>query len=129
MRTTCASAARAAAAVAPQGVRLRACSPVEVDVTLLSIADRLATRGERSQEAIAAHLELARALLPDALEWRTNGPPPAPLRGNELARELGISAGPRLGELLEALLEARYAGEIATRDDAVAYARGLLGTV
>jgi poly(A) polymerase len=108
---------------------LRACSPVEVDVTLLSIADRLATRGERSQEAIAAHLELARALLRDALEWRTNGPPPAPLRGNELARELGISAGPRLGELLEALLEARYAGEIATRDDAVAYARGLLGTV
>ena len=71
---------------------LRACSPVEVDVTLLSIADRLAPRGERSQEAIAAHLELARALLRDALEWRTNGPA-GPLRGNELARELGISAG------------------------------------
>jgi putative nucleotidyltransferase with HDIG domain len=108
---------------------LRACSPVEVDVTLLSIADRLATRGDRAPEAIAAHLELARELLPDALQWRASGPPPAPLRGDELARELGIPSGPRLGELLEALLEARYAGEIATRDDAVAYARELLGTV
>ena len=32
---------------------LRACSPVEVDVTLLSVADRLATRGDRAWESIA----------------------------------------------------------------------------
>ncbi len=32
---------------------LRACAPVEVDVTLLSVADRLATRGDRAQEAVA----------------------------------------------------------------------------
>jgi len=108
---------------------LRTCSPVEVDVTLLSLADRLATRGERAQEAIAAHLQLARAMLPDALRWRASGPPPSPLPGDELARALGIPCGPRLGELLEALLEARYAGEIASREDAVAYARELLGTV
>jgi putative nucleotidyltransferase with HDIG domain len=105
---------------------LRACSPVEVDVTLLSIADRLATRGDRSEEAIAVHLQLARALLPDALAWRASGPPRSLLRGDELARELGISSGPRLGALLESLLEASYAGEIATREEALAYARGLL---
>ena len=52
---------------------LRRCSPVEVDVTLLSIADRLATRGDRSEEAIAAHLRLAIAILPDALEWHVAG--------------------------------------------------------
>ncbi len=32
---------------------LRACEPVEVDVTLLSVADRLATRGKVAEEAIA----------------------------------------------------------------------------
>jgi putative nucleotidyltransferase with HDIG domain len=105
---------------------LRRCSPVEVDVTLLSIADRLATRGDRAQEAIAAHLELALAMLPDALEWHEQGPPPVPVRGDELARELGMAPGPRLGELLEELLEAAYAGDIASRSEAVAYARGLL---
>jgi len=105
---------------------LRASSPVAVDVTLLSIADRLATRGERAQEAIATHVELALATLPDALEWHANGPPAVPLRGDDLARELGIAHGPRLGALLEQLLEARYAGDITSRSEAVAYARELL---
>ena len=105
---------------------LRACSPVEVDVTLLSIADRLATRGDRAQEAIAAHLRLATAILPDALDWHEKGPPAVPIRGDELARELGIAPGPRLGELLEALLQARYAGDVTSRSEAVAYARELL---
>ena len=102
---------------------LRTCSPVEVDVTLLSVADRLATRGERADEAIEAHLHLARAMLADALRWREQGPPPALLRGDELGAELGIGPGPRVGELLEALAEAQYAGEVRTRDQALRYAR------
>jgi poly(A) polymerase len=107
---------------------LRACEPVEVDVTLLSVADRLATRGERSQEAIEAHLDLAGRMLADAIRWRAEGGSPHPLlRGDELASELGIPAGPRLGELLEELLRAQYAGEVATRKDALAYARSHAG--
>ena len=56
-------------------------------------------------------------------------PPPAEplIRGDELARELGIVPGPRLGELLAQLEEDRFAGAIATRDDAIARARELLG--
>ena len=80
---------------------LRACSPVEVDVTLLSVADRLATRGDRAQESIDAHLRVARGMLADALRWRSEGPPAPLLRGDELAGELGIPTGPRVGELLE----------------------------
>ncbi len=106
---------------------LRACEPVEVDVTLLSIADRLATRGERAQQAIDAHLRLARGMLKDAIEWRAGGPPPPLLRGDELVGELGLAPGPRLGELLEELLQAQYAGEIATREDAIAYVRARAG--
>jgi putative nucleotidyltransferase with HDIG domain len=104
---------------------LRTCSPVEVDVTLLSVADRLATRGDRAQEAIDAHLAVARAMLPDALRWRAEGPPAPLLRGDELARELGIATGPRVGELLGRLSEAQYAGEVLTREQAVAHARTL----
>jgi hypothetical protein len=48
------------------------------------------------------------------------------VRGDELARALGIAPGPRLGELLDAIAEARFAGAIATPDEAVALARGLL---
>jgi poly(A) polymerase len=104
---------------------LRACTPVEVDVTLLSVADRLATRGDRAQEAIDAHLEVARNMLGEALRWRSQGPPEPLLRGDELARELAIPVGPKVGELLEALAEARYAGELDTREQALAYARDL----
>jgi poly(A) polymerase len=102
---------------------LKACRPVEVEVTLLSCADRLATRGRNAGAAIAAHLEVARTLMEEALAWRLEGPPRAPIRGDDLARELGIRPGPRLGRLLEEIEEARFAGEVETRADAVEYAR------
>jgi poly(A) polymerase len=101
-------------------------TPVEVEVTLLSCADRLATRGRRAGDATRAHLDLARELMSAALEWRERGPPSVPIRGDELARELGIEPGPELGRLLADLTEAAYAGDVATRDDAVAVARRLL---
>ncbi len=107
---------------------LRACSPVEVDVTLLSVADRLATRGDRSEESIDAHMRVVHGLLTDALRWRAEGPPQPLLRGDELAGELEMPLGPRVGELLEALAEAQYAGEISTRAQALAYARAHVGT-
>jgi poly(A) polymerase len=101
-------------------------TPVEVEVTLLSCADRLATQGRRAEEATEAHLDLARELMRAALEWREHGPPSVPIRGDDLARELGIQPGPELGRLLAQLTEAAYAGEVATREDAVAVARRLL---
>jgi poly(A) polymerase len=100
-------------------------SPVEVEVTLLSCADRLATRGKNAERAIDAHLELAKELMPAALEWRRTGPPKLPLRGDELAREAGMEPGPELGRVLAELQEALYAGEIESRDEAVALARRL----
>jgi poly(A) polymerase len=60
-----------------------------------------------------------------ALRWRADGPPRAPLRGDELAEELGMQPGPDLGRLLGELEEASYAGEVTTADQAVEYARRL----
>jgi poly(A) polymerase len=100
-------------------------SPVEVEVTLLSCADRLATGGRKAERATEVHLEVARELMEAALDWRQHGPPRLPLRGDELAAELGIEPGPELGRLLGELVEASYAGEAQTRAEAVALARRL----
>jgi poly(A) polymerase len=105
---------------------LRSTTPVEVDVTLLSVADRLATRGDRAAESIDAHLRLARAMLADALRWRSEGPPQPLWRGDQLAAELGIAPGPRIGQLLGELAAAQYAGEVRSREDALAHARAFL---
>jgi putative nucleotidyltransferase with HDIG domain len=105
---------------------LTACEPVEVDVTLLSVADRLATRGDNAEPAIEAHLEVAREIMAAALAWRAAGRRVPLVRGDDLAAALGIEPGPRLGELLAAIDEAAYAGDVTSRDDAIELARGLL---
>ena len=48
------------------------------------------------------------------------------MRGDELARELGIAPGPELGRLLADLEGAVYAGEVTDREQAVDYARRML---
>ncbi len=103
---------------------LSACEPVEVDVTLLSIADRLATRGKVADAAIARHLELARQLLGEALVWHSARPRP-PVRGDELARAVGLRPGRELGRILDELEEASFAGEITSREQAIERAREL----
>ena len=61
----------------------------------------------------------------EALAWRSDGAPEPPLRGDELARELGIAPGPELGALLAQLREARFAGEATTAEEALELARRL----
>ncbi len=107
---------------------LRECDPVEVDVTVLSVADRLATRGRNADESIAKHLDLAREILGEALAWRASGRQPPLIRGDELARALEIEPGPRLGALLAEIEEARFAGEVTTPQKAIALARDLLAS-
>ena len=102
---------------------LSSCDPVSADVTLLSVADRLATRGENAQKAIAGHLELARDVIAPALDFKRATEISPLVRGDDLAAELGIAPGPRLGPLLAEIAAARYAGEVSTRDEAIALAR------
>lgn len=108
---------------------LRATAPVAIDVTLLTIADRLSARGGgpiASEEMIQAHLEVAREMVGSALDFRRDGPPAPLLRGDELAAELGIDTGPGLGDLTAELEAAQYAGEVTDRAGAVAHMRAFL---
>ena len=75
---------------------LRATDPDSVDATLLTVADRLATQGgAHRQEAIDAHLELAREMIGEALEWRRERPPALADPRRRARRRAGHRAGPR----------------------------------
>jgi len=105
---------------------LRATEPVAVDVTLLTVADRLSARGVgpiAGPEMVAAHLQLAREIIAAGLDWRREGPPRPLLRGDEVAAELGIEPGPELGSALAELEAAQYAGEITDREGALEHLR------
>jgi poly(A) polymerase len=105
---------------------MRECAPVQVDVTVLSVADRLATRGDKvPPDAIERHVRLAGQLLGEALLWLAD-PPRPPIRGDELAQALRLRPGPELGRILAELEEAAFAGELGSREEAIDRARRLL---
>ncbi len=99
-------------------------SPQSIDTTLLTVADRLSAQGGGvPEEAIIGHLELAGEMLVAAVEWEREGPPAPLLRGDEIAAEAGIDAGPALGEAVLELQAAQYTGEVTDRAAAVAHLR------
>ncbi|MBS1889363.1 MAG: HD domain-containing protein [Actinobacteria bacterium] len=105
---------------------LRVTEPVTVDVTLLTVADRLSARGAgpiARPEMVQAHLDLAREMVAAALDWRREGPPVPLLRGDEIAAELGVE-GPEIGKKLAELEAAQYAGEVTNRAQALGLLRG-----
>ncbi|HSI81997.1 MAG TPA: HD domain-containing protein [Solirubrobacterales bacterium] len=105
---------------------LKLTEPVAADVTLLTVADRLAARGTgptAAPEMVEAHLELAREVLPDALAWHRSGAPRSPIPGDELAAAVGVEPGPRLGELIAEVEAAVFCGQVSTGAEAIAVAR------
>jgi poly(A) polymerase len=63
-------------------------------------------------------------MLDEALAWRAERPRP-PVRGDELARAVGLHPGPEVGRILDDLEEASFAGEIVSPADAIERAREL----
>jgi poly(A) polymerase len=96
-----------------------------IDVTLLTVADRLSAQGGGvPEEAITGHLELAQEMLAAAVELERSGPPAPLLRGDEIAAALAIEPGPELGVAVAELRAAQYAGEVADAEAARAHLRG-----
>ena len=99
------------------------------DVLLLSIADNRA-KGDPDDEAAAPDTILRLAVEMLELYYQPKAPtvvaPPSLVNGNDLMRELDLAPGPHVGELLESIREAAAAGEVTTREEAVALARRTL---
>lgn len=103
----------------------RATSCGGVDVVMLSLADHLATWGPNLQEERwARRLEVAETLLTHWFDHYEETVEPSPLlTGGELMAELGLEPGPRIGRLLRTLQEAQAAGEVQSREGALALVR------
>ena len=99
-----------------------------VDILLHGMADHLATyRPGSGDEAWQRLIDLTARMLSDY--WERRAERVAPLRlldGHDLQRELGLSPGRHVGELLEAVREAQVSGEVHSREEALELARCLL---
>jgi poly(A) polymerase len=105
----------------------RDCGDAGIDTLFLSLADHLATAGPRvNSEGWRQHVALVNYILVTRLQEEAVLVPPRLMRGEELMAELGLSPGPLVGELLELIREAQAAGEIKTREEALAVARKAL---
>lgn len=106
----------------------RAAGSAGVDVALLSLADVWATYGPQlTAEVWSQQLAVVRRLLEDFFWRHDDRVAPAPLlNGDDLMQALDLAPGPVVGRLLAEMAEAQAAGEVATRDEALALAARLL---
>lgn len=102
-------------------------APWEPEVIMVSVADRLATQGPRTEPRhVARHLAVAGELME---RWRGRtlaGVPRPPVTGVDLMAELGLDSGPLLGQVVREVALAWESGEIADRSEALATARSSL---
>lgn len=93
-----------------------------LDITLLAMADQLAlVPGGRSAAQWPRLLEVIGQLHHHYFEQFDETVKPAPiLDGRDLMKILQLQPGPKIGRLLDQLLEAQAAGEVTNRSEAVA---------
>ncbi|MBI4301285.1 MAG: CCA tRNA nucleotidyltransferase [Chloroflexi bacterium] len=97
---------------------------VGIDILFLNLADHLATRGPRLDfEAWRLHVETVAFVLNSYWEEKSLVSPPKLVSGHDLMAKFGLSPGPIVGELLEAVREAQASGEVATKEEALALAK------
>lgn len=102
-------------------------APWEPEVIMVSVADRLATRGVRTEARhLARHLAVANELMDRWRERTMDGIPRPPVTGDDLMVGLGLEPGPLLGKVLREVRLASEAGEIGDRDAALAAAETYL---
>ena len=95
-----------------------------VDILFLSLADHLATRGPQLSLADwQEHAEIVNYVLAQRFQEESLVTPPKLIDGHDLLNIFGMSPGPEVGELLEAVREAQAAGELTTREEALSYLR------
>ncbi len=101
-------------------------SPAPLAAVVLSLGDRLATRGELTRlRGLRRHHQLAQDM---AVALITLGDLPLRLvlPADELAARIDLEPGPVLGELVAAVQEEQAAGVVTTPDDAVRFATAWL---
>jgi len=105
---------------------LRELGEVSVDTLYLSLADHVAAVGPNlDPEEWRKHTILTGQVLAMAESDASISAPPKLVDGHDLMTALGLPQGPDLGRLLDAVREAQAAGEITTKEEALALAARL----
>ena len=101
-----------------------------VALGLLHLADFRAKAGLKVPRSAWKHqVDVVRRMWEAWWEHRETWIDPVPLlRGHDLMQALGLTPGPLLGRILEALKEAQVAGEVTTREQALDWVRAWLQT-
>ena len=98
-----------------------------IDIIFLNLADFLAARGPNLNLAQwQEHAQVVAYVLAQRFQEESRVVPPKMVTGHDLIDILGMSPGPKIGEALEAVREAQAAGEVASREEALAYIRDYL---
>ena len=101
-------------------------SDVAIDTIYLAMADYLAAKGpEIVADRWANHARMLGNLLHAGREQAPAEGARRLVTGHDLMQCLNLPPGPEIGRLLEQIDEARAAGEISTREEALALAAGL----
>jgi poly(A) polymerase len=101
-----------------------------IDLLFLCLADHLATRGHSLDLAQwQEHTRMTEYVLARHYEEESLSAPARLIDGHDVMKTFGLSPGPRVGELLEALREAQAAGEVTSRQEALHYVEQLLADV
>ncbi len=93
-----------------------------IDILFLNMADFLAARGPGLNIAEwREHSQMVDYVITERFQEESLVVPPKLVSGNDLIGIFGMSPGPKIGEVLEAVREAQSTGKVATREEAVAY--------
>lgn len=108
----------------------RDCGDAAIGTLFLSLADHLGTVGPRvNLSDWRHHVALVNYTLAKRFQEEETVSPLKLLGGDDVMTELNLSPGPLVGRLLEMVREAQAAGEISTREEALALARSSLARV
>ncbi|MCK4963522.1 MAG: metal-dependent phosphohydrolase, partial [Dehalococcoidia bacterium] len=95
---------------------------VGIDTIFLNLADHLATRGPNLElEEWRRHTRSVSHVLEERFSEVSVVSQTRLINGHDLIDILGMSPGPEMGRLLEAVREAQAAGEVTTRDEALSF--------
>ncbi len=95
-----------------------------IDVLFLALADYLATHGPRLDiEEPQQHNQLISYILAEHVKQEAEVLPVRLIDGHDLMDIFGLSPGRLVGELLTEVREAQAAGELSTREEAIALVR------
>ena len=98
----------------------RRAGDVALDILYLNMADYIAARGPYLEhDEWSGYAGMVRHILTTGTEQQQTAASPGLLDGRDVMDLLGIGPGPQVGRLLDAVDEARAAGEITTREAAL----------